>query len=135
MCRGTQYIFKKPKTKDKHIENSTTTSISSFVEHYMSAAKESTEHYLKTRKTFESTATIRTENNNIQTRKFEFSRVVVNGLTPYYKNNFFATKGLFQFMAKSIGNKLLESTIGHGESVYLIRFNLRTNEYYFQNSS
>jgi len=116
-CTIEQSTLKKTKTEHKsneHNKPSMTTSISSLKEENMLAAQKSNANYLKIRKTSEPTTTNRTENHKVQLKKFEYSKVVLKKLTPYYKKNYFATKELFKFLAKSIVHRLIDTTVYPG---------------------
>lgn len=96
-----------------------------FIERNVYAANEEIKNYLKTRASREPTAIdITTENSpiynshNIKARKFELSRIIVEGLSPYYNENYFVTRDLFKFMVKTMVQKILDSKIYQGK--YLI---------------
>jgi len=117
-CTIEQSTSKKIKTEHKyneHNKRSTTTSKSSLKEENTLAAQQSNANYLKIRKTSEPTTTNTTENHKVQLKKFEYSKIVLKKLTSYYKKNYFATKELFQFLAKTIVHRLIENKFSPGK--------------------
>jgi len=59
---------------------------------------------------------------DVTAKKFEWSKIVVRTLDPYYKERRFSNSKLFSFMARSIVHKIIESSAWSSKKIAAFRY-------------